>query len=561
MRLKIVFILSLFVWIHSFPGVAQSLRNPFDFPILLSGNFGELRSNHFHAGIDFKTQGVEGKPVHAVEEGYISRIGVSPWGYGNVLYIDHPDGTTTVYGHLQKFAASVAQYVKEQQYEKETFTVNLYPGPELFPVKKGEVIALAGNSGSSAGPHLHFEVRDTQTEEVLDPLLYYKEQIKDTRPPAIQGVMIYPIEGKGIVNNQLRKVELKPVKDKNGKLMLSGKVEAWGGIGLGIKAYDYMDNTTNIYGVKEITLQADGETIFYSHIDRYALKDTRYLNSFTDYEEWRDRRSFYMKSFVDPGNRLPFIESINRGILRIEEERPYHLTYLLKDAHGNSAEISLTIQGKEQSIRQPELENDHFFHWRSDNRFGAKGIRLMIPKGNLYNDFFFRYQVKEDSTALAATHILHNRPVAFHTSGKISIKLQTDTLENKQQYGIVRLQHGKPSWIGGEYRYGWIDADIRELGTYTIRQDTKPPVITPVNQEKWISSCTFTFRISDNLSGVKSYRGEIDGHYVLFEFDGKKGLISYTFDPERLEKGSHELSLTVTDACGNETRFIHPFRW
>lgn len=557
----IVSVFSLLLWLHPFVLQAQELGNPFDFPILLSGNFGELRSNHFHSGIDFKTQGVEGKPVHAVQEGYISRIGVSPWGYGNVLYIDHPDGTTTVYGHLQKFAEPVAAYVKDQQYQQETFTIQLYPEPGHFPVQQGEVIALGGNSGSSGGPHLHFEVRDTESEEVLDPLLYYKDRIKDTRPPGIEGIMIYPMEGKGMVNRKPQKQEVKPVTGKNGKLTIPTRIEAWGEIGVGVKAYDYMDNTTNIYGVKEITLQVDGETIFHSDIHAFALHETRYLNSFTDYEEWRNKRSFYMKSFLDPGNRLHFIESLNRGIIRIDEEREYPFTYSLKDAYGNTTELYFTVHGKETRIEQPDITNDLFFYWNSENRFGAKGIRLFIPRGNLYNNLFFHYSVKEDTTALAATHTLHNRPVPFHQAAQLSLRIQKDTLENKNQYGMVRIQNGRPTWIGGEYRNGWLDTEIRELGTYSIRQDTKAPVITPVHQQKWISSRTFTFRISDDLSDVKTYRGEIDGQYVLFELDGKKGLLSYTFDKDRLEKGSHELRLTVRDACGNESVFTYPFSW
>ena len=540
---------------------AQELRNPFNFPILLSGNFGELRNNHFHAGLDFKTQGVEGKPLYAVKDGYVSRVSVGPWGYGNALYMNHPDGTTTVYGHLKQFSEAITTYVKDNQYEQESFTIDLKPDSTLFPVKKGDVIAFGGNSGSSGGPHLHFEVRDTESGTLLDPIVYFKDRVKDTRPPQIQGVMIYPLEGRGVVNGKSKKLELKPVTSKDGKQTLTGKIQAWGNIALAVKGYDYMDNTSNIYGVYKIALRVDSAVVFRSVIDRFSLDESRYLNSFVDYEEWKDNRSFYMKSFVEPGNRLSFVESVNRGVISIDEEKTYHLTYLLEDAYGNSSRINVWIEGKEQAIPAPDTTGSDYFHWKSENRFGAKGIRLSIPSGNLYDDMYFRYSVSEDSAALAGTHKLHDRTVPIHKSAQLSLRLQNDTLADKGKYGIARKQNGRLSWIGGTYRNGWIDADIRELGSYTIAQDTRPPVITPVNPAAWTGSQKITFRISDNLSGISSFRGEIDGAFVLFELDGKKGLASYAFDKKRLEKGAHKLVFTVTDNCLNQTVFEHSFVW
>lgn len=550
----------LFAGITNNTAEAQQLRKPMDIPVLLSGNFGELRSNHFHSGIDFKTQGVEGKPIHSVQDGYVSRISVSPWGYGNGLYITHPDGTTTVYGHLQKFSQKITAYLKEKQYEQESFNVNLSLTPDELPVKEGELVALSGNTGSSGGPHLHFEVRDTETEEPMDPIEYYKDLIKDTQAPKIQGIMVYSMPGKGVVNGSRRKLELKPVTAKNGKQTLTGKIEAWGEIGLAVKGYDYMDNTSNIYGIKDITLTADSQVIFHSNLDRFAFDESRYLNSFTDFEEWKEHRSFYIKSFVDPGNRLRFIESLNRGILTIDEPRTYHLTYQLADAFSNTTQLSIRIEGKEQPIPEIDTENTELFHWWSDNRFGAKGIRLTIPKGNLYDDLYFHYSVKEDSAALGATHILHNKPVAFHKSAKLSLRLQTDTLDNKQQYGIVRLQNGRRSWTGGVYRNGWVDADIKEMGSYTLGQDLVPPTITPLNPATWVSKQAIALRLSDNLSGVQTYRGEIDGQYVLFEMNSKS-VITYHFDKERLARGKHTLKLVVTDACGNQSSYTYPFTW
>ncbi|OAV67240.1 putative peptidase [Bacteroidales bacterium Barb4] len=539
------------------PLQGQELRNPFDFPILLSGSFGELRGNHFHSGIDFKTQGVEGKPVHAVEAGYVSRVSVSPIGYGNVLYINHPDGKTTVYAHLQRFAPDIAAYVRERQYADESFKVDITLAPEQFPVERGDVVAWSGNTGSSGGPHLHFEVRDTETEEVLDPLPYYQNRVADTRPPQISGIMVYPVEGQGVVNGSGRKQEFKPSAVRNGTSSLTARIEAWGKIGIAVKAYDYMDGTSNIYGVKEITLTADNEVVFHSDITRFAFAETRYLNSFTDYAEWDARRSFYMKTFAEPGNRLRFIDTRNRGYITIDEERDYHLQYTLSDAFGNTTRLSVVLTGKEQPVPDPPADME-LFCWNSENRFGAKGIRLVIPRGNLYDDLYFRYAVREDTTALAPVHTVHDSPLAFHEAARLSLHLSKDFLTDKRQYGIVRLRNGHRSWIGGTYRNGWIDAPIREAGQYTIAQDTRPPLITPLSPAAGKGLKRLSFRLTDDLSGIARYRAEADGRFILFEMDSRS-VITCRLDETGLPAGRHTLTLTATDACGNEAVYTCPF--
>lgn len=539
---------------------AQELLNPFDFPILLSGNFGELRSDHFHAGIDFKTQGAEGKTVRAVEDGYVARIVVSPWGYGNALYLNHSGGITGVYGHLRQFAAPVEAYVKEQQYAQESFSVDLSLPPEQFPVRKGQAIALSGNSGSSAGPHLHLEIRDTESGVLYDPMEYYKDRINDKRPPEIRGVLVCPVEGLGVVEGKNRKKEIK-LSAKNGKYMPVEPIEAWGEIALAIQAYDRMDATSNIYGLRRLAMAVDSQAVFSSHIDRLSPDESRYINSFIDYERWKERRLFYMKTFVEPGNRLSFINSVGRGIVRIDRERTYRIAFRLRDIYGNLTQYTLAIKGKKQDIPAPDTQGE-YFHWKSENRFGAKGIRLSIPAGSLYDDIYFKYAVQEKTApAPAAVHTLHKPTVALHKEARLSLRLQGDTLGGKQQYGLVRMQNKRAVWIGGVYRNGWIESGVRSFGDYTIMRDTTPPVITPVEPATWTSKQRITFRVSDNLSGVQTFRGEIDGQFVLFEFDGKKNLIAYRFDPSRLARGSHRLTFSLTDACGNRATCNHSFTW
>jgi hypothetical protein len=304
---------------------SQSFISPLKIPPALSANFGELRNNHFHSGLDFKTQQTVNKPVFAAEDGYISRIGVSPGGFGLSLYIDHPSGFTTVYGHLNRFSPEIAEYVIEQQYLKESYQVTLFPDKGRFAVKKGEQIALSSNSGGSGGPHLHFEIRETKTQDPLDPLLFIGKILEDTRKPEIRGLAFYPLKEKGVVNSISDPAYININHTKTGEaLPLAKHIEAWGQIGIGVKAYDRMNGQNNIYGVKHIRLFVDSVLIYSSKIDRFSFEKTRMINSFIDFEEWREKNSFFMKSYIEPGNNLPvYNKVINQGYIEIDKDRNY----------------------------------------------------------------------------------------------------------------------------------------------------------------------------------------------------------------------------------------------
>ena len=529
--------------------------------MLLSGNFGELRSNHFHAGLDFKTQGVEGKAVFAVQDGYISRIVVSAWGYGNAVYLSHGDTIMTQYGHLQRFTNNVTDYVKSQQYERESFEIDIQLKPEDFPVKTGDIIGYSGNSGSSGGPHLHFEIRDMRSEEIIDPIPYYMDRLKDTRPPMFKALMLYPVEDEGVVNGSQLKRRMMPVTSKDGKQIFTEKIEAWGKIAFSVNIDDFMDGTTNVYGVKDLIMFVDSQKVFHSFIDRFMFTETRYLNAYVDFEEWKEKRSLFTKTFVEPGNRLCFITSKNRGYIMIDEPRMYQVTFQLTDAFGNTNRTTIEITGKEQPITLSDTMDSPLFYWNSENQFGASGIRLFVPRGSLYNSLYFRHRSNVDSIYLSDIHVLHDKPVALHQPARLSLRMLTDTLAEKRQYGIATIVNKRNSWIGGTYRDGWMDANISEFGVYAVMADRTPPVITPVEQPQWMTKGVISFRLTDNLSGVDSYRGEIDGNYALFEMDGKRSLISYKLDKERLARGKHTLALTVTDTCGNQTVFETAFQW
>ncbi len=293
---------------------AQSIIPPMDIPLLLSGNFGELRSNHFHSGLDFKTKGITGIPVKAVQDGYISRINISPWGYGRALYVTHPDGTKSVYGHLNHFVKSIETFACDSQYIKEKFQVELYPQPSQFPVKQGDIIAYSGNTGGSGGPHLHFEIRDAATDDIYDPLPYYKDRIRDNVSPEIRGLMIFPQIGTGIVDGETQNQEIRITKNKAGKTIVTPERNtAWGNIGIGVKAYDRMSGTSNIYLPQKISLEVDGIEVFAQSMDNFSFAELRYLNSLISFDEWVNRKPFFMKSYIEPGNRLKIF--IKKGMV------------------------------------------------------------------------------------------------------------------------------------------------------------------------------------------------------------------------------------------------------
>lgn len=545
-----------------FSNASAQYSKPLDIPLYLSGNFGELRNNHFHSGIDLKTQGVINKPVYSVADGYISRISVSPSGYGLALYVTHPGtGQVSVYGHLNNFTPKITAYVKEKQYEQESFRVNLFPEEGLFPVKKGELIAYSGNSGSSGGPHVHFEIRDARTENILDPLQYYKDIITDKVSPDLRAIAIYPVGGNGMVNGSSIPVKENISKSKKGDyLPLARSITAWGTIGVAVKAYDRMTGTSNIYGLKTIKLYLDKKKIFESNINSYSFDETRMLNSFVDFDDWRRNKSFFMKSFVEPGNKLSFYETVNNGYITIGEERFYDLDYELIDIYGNKATFSFQIKGKKQQVPQ-ERKGSMYMSWNEDNHYLNDSFSLVIRKGNLYDDFIFTLKRNPSKKYLSDIFTANDTYIPFHDKGEMRIKINYDSLENKSQYGIVSIRDGRESWIGGTYADGYVKAEVREIGQrFAITYDDEIPDITPVQPERWEKDGVIKIRLKDNKSGISSFRGTIDGSFALFEHDTKSAIYTYKFDSVRLNKGrKHQLTFTATDACGNVGEYTSEF--
>ena len=541
-------LICFFLSINTF---AQEVIPPMDIPLYLSGNFGELRSNHFHSGIDFKTQGVEGIPVKSVKDGFISRISVSPYGYGRAIYVQHSDGLSSVYAHLSRFEPTIESAVRDSQYRKESFSVNLHFKENEFPVKQGEIIAFSGNTGSSGGPHLHFEMRDS--DEPIDPLPYFQDKINDTKAPEIRSIRLYPRSGKGMVNHSTENQTLKVIKDASGKFTLTQPLYAWGHVGLGIKAYDRMDQTTNIYGVREIILNVDGIQFFHSGIDRFAFDQTRYLNSFTDWEDWRDNRSFHVKSFIDPGNRLNIYHSGFDGTIPVIEERAYRVEYQLKDLYGNTSILSFDLIGKKMEIPENHPEGI-LFRLTQNNFYKEKGIDLEIPIKNLYTDIYLQIDTFSAGSLYSPLYRIGEKQ-PLHSYCPLVLDITQDTYPDKSKYGIVSVFNKKETWLGGKYEEGKMVGQIRESGDFYIQIDRTPPVILPLQMNKWTTNKKITFKITDNLSGISDWKGTLNDEFVLFEYDAKTNRLFCRYDPQRMKRGKQLLKLHVTDSAGNETEF------
>jgi len=520
--------------------------SPFDFPLLLSGNFGELRANHFHGGVDFKTQGVVGKPIRCIADGYISRVTVTPGGYGQAVYITHDNGYTSVHGHLHKFMTEVEQVVEAYQYEHETFAVDLTFGPDRFPLKQGEVFALAGNEGYSFGPHLHMELRKTDTGEYIDPLQFYTDIIKDKTAPRATHIMLYPQAGKGVVAGSSKKKAL-PLA------ALQTPVTAWGKIAVGIKAYDYMDGTSNNYGVRSVTLLVDSVEVFRSTVDGFLPDENRMINAWTDYEEYATRGSWFMRSQILPGNTWRMLQADEEGgVVTINEERLYDFCYVLEDLYGNRRTYRFKVQGKEQPI-EPLYKGKHYLSWNQGNVIQKPGMELVIPKGMLYEDVDLNCKVIADSLNISFDYQLHDRPVPLHAGCSLMIGVRNYPIPDMTKYYVVRKYKGRKASAGGYFEEGFMHANIRELGTYSVALDTVAPRIVPLNRPQWKGG-NIRFKIRDAETGIKDYKVYIDGAFVLFKFSSKNAVLS-CMHPSRIKRGmKHRMEVVITDYCGNVAR-------
>ena len=528
---------------------------PFDFPLYLSGNFGELRSNHFHGGLDFKTQGVVGKPLLAIADGYISKVTVTPGGYGNALYLTHDNGYTSVHGHLDRFLPEIAELVRQKQYAEQAFAVTLEFGPDEFRFRQGEVVAYAGNTGYSFGPHLHMEIRKTATNEPIDPLPFYKDKITDNIAPRATRIMVYGDEYRG-------KVALnKPIKgatELDGKIIVNCQLsivncmEAWGRISAAISANDYMNGTHNNYGVRYVRLYVDDRLVSSSDVGRFSFDENRLINSWTDYAEQRSTGRWYMRASIAENNELRMLRADEqRGWVTIDEERDYHFRYELEDLYGNRSVYRFVVRGKRMEIPCRVPSYYYLMAASRDSRFYAQGFELWMPQGTLFDDVELDYHVLPSENDQAPIYQLTTTRIPLRRAAEITLPTHKSKSVDGSKLYVARVDGKRRTYCGGTYKYGRITANVTELGTYTVCADTIAPKITPIGSTSWRKQGRIVCRIADGETGIRDYRGTIDGRWVLFKYSSKNARLTCDLKAEGIGPGHHHVEIKVTDMRGN----------
>jgi len=532
-------------------------NNPLDIPLILSGSFGELRSNHFHSGLDIKTQQKVGIPIYAPADGYVSRIKVAHYGYGKALYIKHPNGYSTVYAHLQKYAGDIQDFVKKTQYKKELYTVEMFPDATELPIKKGELIGYTGNSGSSGGPHLHFEIRDAHSRP-MNPLLFGID-IPDTKAPILTDVFAYPIDENSQVNASQKPVKLRVIKQQDGSFKAEN-VSAYGTIGFGVATVDQFNGATNKNGVYAIKSKFNGNPVFSVQFDKFSFSETRYINRYIDYAHFKNKKTRIQKLYRESNNPLSIItKDENNGLIVIDTGFTSNYSIKILDFKGNETQINIPIYGKKDSIQtitQIDTISDYINSNQSTSITKGK-FSIFFPTESLYESQHLKISSHSDTLKL------HNDRVPLHKNVTITAtidKIKTDDL-NSLYIGKLNYKN-KPQYVNTSQKENKLVAKTKTLGTFVISQDTTKPTIVPINfaHKKWISKNKYlALRIKDSGSGIKSYRATINGKFILMEYNYKNNVLIYNFEDNIIQDSENNLKVIVVDNVGNSATFEATF--
>ena len=544
---------------------AQSgLANPLDGKLLLSANYGELRSSHFHSGIDLKVGGKEGAKVYAVADAYVYRISVSPRGYGNCLYLKHDDGHFTVYGHLQKFNSTLAKFVKTEQYRRKSFSLDTTFSEPLFRVKRGEIIGFAGNSGTSFGAHLHFEIRDAQNIPINPVPKFYS--VADKTPPTIKSFTVFGFHTLNGVRlpRIVKDVQLKNVK---GKHSVSEIIEIQSPAFFGIEAFDNVDETYNKIGVRRIIATLDNVTFFSCYIDSIEFDKTHYINSLQAYDLLLGENRNVIKTYVEERNNLnKYSGTVNSGIIEISDTLTHSVSIILEDDYKNKSVLNFKIKARKNQVEEntADYKNAKAIVANTGDTMICSGACLIVNPETFYSKTLIDFE-KCDTVAsnFSAAYSVNLMNTPLRKPLDLVVRaIIPDSLRSKVMLGVIAGERFFA--VNAQYFFGFVSAKISSSARYFVVVDTVSPAITPKfdNNADLRKQTSLKIKIADNLSGIKKYDGYIDGEWALFEYDAKNRLLTYTFDSERIGKNKkHTLKLIVSDNKNNTTVFESGFLW
>lgn len=527
---------------------------PLDIPLVLAGSFGELRSDHFHSGLDLKTQQREGLPVRSIEEGVVTRIKISHWGYGKAIYVAHPNGYTSVYAHLRKFASPLEEYIKKVQYAKQSYEVEIFPDYGELKVGRGSVIAYSGNTGGSSGPHLHFEIRSSLTERPTNPLLY-GYQVRDATNPTLLGLFGYALSEDAVIDRSEGRTPLNFTKQADGSF-LADKINAIGTIGFGINGFDRLDMAANRNGLYRIRQTVNGRVQSEFDFESFSFAQTRYINTLIDYEHLHSRGQWIQKCFKEPYNHLDIYKVLhNNGKIEVVEGHSYKVEIVLSDFAGNETKLLIPVEGKREAPKtvRDRGETPDLVLADRPNSFDLGAAKVYFPANTFYEDFHIRLQKGKDTVGI------HDDSVAAHRNFTIGFDPSNYPEAQRKQLFIARLgASGRPSHLKTYKRDGAFTTRTRTLGKFTLLRDSIAPSIAPKNFKEGQLLNNFNYlslTISDDLSGIASYRATLNGEWILMEYEPKTNTITYDFDDRTLNGNQFDLEVSVTDNVGNSSQY------
>lgn len=548
-------ILNTSIWPYA---IAQKI-NPLNGALIISGSFGEPRLNHFHTGIDFTTRGKTGLSVYAFDAGYVSRIKVSAIGYGKAIYITHPNGLISVYGHLSKFSDVIQSYVTTQQYKQQKSELELYPEANQFIIKKGELIAYSGNSGGSSAPHLHFEVRDAAGESFpLNPLKYNLD-LKDTIKPTFRELAIYNLnEPSDMVNPRHYNLT---TYQKSYKLQQRSTPDTitipFNQVGVGVKVHDLANgcDSDGYFGVYRLQMNVDNIKVYEFAMNRLDFNEGRYANCHIDYKQKKKNKEQFYRCYLLPGNKAAIYDAVlNRGIIQLGKGEVKKVEIVSSDYFNNTSNVVFYIttssNGYVQAIPPIGLLVKH----NESKSWGNTRIKLTFDSGTLYDETYLKIDSNKLPSAYSTSYQIHNEYTPLHKSFSLSIKLNNyNTQLPESKFVLVRIkENGSVSAYKSTVANGWVSANPKELGTFYIASDTITPKITPTNFTPGQSTKNkmLTLKITDNLSGIETYNFYVDNQWIVADYDAKNDLIS--IDISKQLSGEHILKAVVVDAVGNK---------